>query len=230
VEAVPARALKERGTRPIRRPRRAQAARRRGVWRYGIALAAATVLVGWMGIGSASATIVVAKDFAALCAEADLIFIGTVSRLESRWSDPSRQAIETLVTFDDLTWLRGAEQSSITLRFGGGEVDGLREEIAGAPRFVVGERRVIFAREGRFVSPVVGFDQGAMRVLDGPDGPVVVGTGEATSVDVDNGAAGALRLGATPGTGEQPPGSVKAAPVPLDAFVDRVRRQLNGTP
>jgi hypothetical protein len=115
----------------------------------------------------AAATVVVAKDFAALCAEADLIFVGTVSKTESRWIDRDKQAIETQVTFEDLTWLRGPAQSSITLHFAGGEVDGLREEIAGVPGFTVGERRIIFARNGRYVSPIVGFDQGALRVVEG---------------------------------------------------------------
>jgi len=160
--------------------------------------------------GGASATMVVAKDFAALCDEADLIFVGTVTTTESRWSDASHQAIETLVTFGDLTWLHGGPQPSVTLRFAGGEMDGLREEIAGMPQFAIGERRVIFARAGRFVSPVVGFDQGALRVLDGADGPTVVG------VEPSAGPRGAFRLGA--------PGS--AAAVPLDTFVDQVRQQL----
>jgi hypothetical protein len=160
----------------------------------------------------APATVVVAKDFAALCAEADLIFVGTVTGIESRWTDASKQAIETLVTFGDLTWLRGAPRLSITLRFGGGEVDGLREEIAGAPHFTIGERRVIFAHDGRYVSPIVGFDQGALRVVDGDVGPVVVGAPAAPITE------GALRLGAPP--------AGPAEPVPLDEFLDRVQRQL----
>jgi len=161
----------------------------------------------------ASATTVVAKDFAALCTEADLIFVGTVTSVESRWADASQAAIETLVTFDTPTWLRGMPRPSVTLRFAGGEMDGLREEIAGVPRFALGEQRVIFAHEGRFVSPIVGFDQGAMRVVGGPDGAIVVGM-EATSD-----GRGALRLGT--------PGGTETAPVPLDRFLDRVRRQLD---
>ncbi len=88
------------------------------------------------------ATVVVSKDFAALCDEADLIFVGTVTEVESRWVDSSQQAIETLVTFGDLTWMYGTPQSSVTLRFAAARLDGLREEIAGAPQFARGERRV----------------------------------------------------------------------------------------
>jgi hypothetical protein len=173
----------------------------------------ATAIVA-AGLGArAPATTVVAKDFAALCDEADMIFVGTVTGVESRWADPDRQAIETLVTFGDLSWERGTPRGSVTLRFAGGEVDGLHEAIAGIPHFAVGERRVIFARDGTYVSPIVGFDQGALRVVDAPDGPRVV--------DVQSEAGGAaFRLGA-------PAASTPAAPVPLDQFLERIRRHLD---
>jgi hypothetical protein len=174
-------------------------------------VAAALLGVAWLA-GRVSATVVIAKDFAALCDEADLVFVGTVTGVASRWSDPATQSIETLVTFGDLTWLRGTVQTTVTLRFGGGEMDGLREEFAGVPQFSVGERRVIFAHEGTFVSPIVGFDQGALRVVAGTDGAVVLGAESAPS------ARGALRFGA--------PAQAKTTPVPLEVFLDRVRQQL----
>ncbi len=68
----------------------------------------------------ASSSLIVAKSFADLTAEADLIFVGTVQRVESRWSDPERQAIETLVTFTQLEPVRGAAGTELTLRFCGG--------------------------------------------------------------------------------------------------------------
>jgi hypothetical protein len=174
---------------------------------------AAAVLLGVAVLaGRVSATVVLAKDFAALCNEADLIFVGTVTEVASRWSDPSTQSIETLVTFGDLTWLRGTPQSTVTLRFGGGEMDGLREEFAGVPHFSLGERRVIFAHDGTFVSPIVGFDQGALRVVDGVGGAAVLGAPSARD------ARGALRFDV--------PAGVETAPVPLAAFLDRVRQQL----
>jgi hypothetical protein len=153
---------------------------------------------------------VVPKNFAALCSEADLIFVGTVTDVSSRWSDPAIQSIETLVTFGDLIWVRGAPRSTVTLRFGGGTVDGLREEFAGVPHFAVGERRVIFAHEGTFVSPIVGFDQGALPVVKSADGDAVID-------DRTHGGAG-THFAAT-------------GPVPLDEFLARVREQIdNPTP
>lgn len=189
-------------------PPRLSARRTRPRWAVAALAFVAVVLLA----PGAPATIVVAKDFAALCAEADLVFVGTVTGVQSRWSDPSKQAIETVVTFGDLTWLRGAPRASVALTFGGGEIDGLHEVVAGVPQFKAGERRVIFAHDGNFVSPLVGFDQGAFSVVDGADGPVVIGT---TAAPV---ASGALRLGTPDNTGGQP--------VPLDAFLDTVRRQL----
>jgi hypothetical protein len=177
----------------------------------------------------AGATVVVAKDFAALCAEADLIFVGTVTDVASRWADPSRQAIETLVTFGELTWLRGGAQPSVTLRFAGGTVDGLHEEIAGVPQFVVGERRMIFARAGAFVSPIVGFDQGALRVIEhAGSAAVVVGAGGPRPPRDGAEAPGNAVVRLTPphpATSDQHP-AAREEPVPLDEFLDRVRREL----
>lgn len=183
---------------------------RGGVGRCGFAGAVAAMLVALAA--PVWATTVVSKDFAALCGQADMIFAGTVTAVESRWVDGTRQAIETLVTFGDLTWVRGEADETVTLRFAGGEVDGIREEIAGMPSFAVGERRVIFARDGIYVSPLVGFDQGALAVVEGPGGP------EVTAPPPGARASMVLHLGDAP-----PP---VVSPEPLDWFLERVRRQL----
>jgi hypothetical protein len=159
----------------------------------------------------AHATTVIAKSFAELCAEADLIFAGTVSASESSWADPDKHAIQTRVTFADLTWLRGAPRATVTLRFAGGSIDGFTEEIAGMPRFAVGDQVVIFARDAESISPIVGFHQGLYRVVDGR-----VFDAEGQAVTMVGGAA--LRrhaAGATPGLG-----------LPLTDFLDRVRGEL----
>jgi hypothetical protein len=163
----------------------------------------------------AKATVVVPKDFVALCREADLIFVGTVTDTRSRWVDEADGDIETLVTFSDLDPLLGVEQGTVTLRFSGGEMDGRREEIAGIPRFHVGERAVIFARRGRWLNPIVGFRQGCFRVVEGEAGPVVLDADGHPLVDVQQGA---VRLGA--------PEAGTGAAMPLDVFLERVRREI----
>lgn len=184
----------------------------RAVRRAAVAGAAAFAAL-LMLVAPGRATVVVHKDFAALCAEADWIFVGTVLAVQSEWRDRARRAIRTRVTFGELSWLKGGPADRITLRFAGGELDGLREEIAGVPRFAVGERRVLFAHDGAFISPLVGFNQGDFRVVDGPEGAVVLAPDE--SPPATTGGA-ALQRGAAPA-------------LPLDTFLDRVRDQL-GTP
>ena len=153
------------------------------------------------------ATMIVAKDFAGLCDEADMIFVGTVTEVQSRWVDESQRAIETLVTFSDLTSLLGVDGREVTLRFAGGEVDDIREEIAGVPRFTVGDRVLIFARDDRSISPIIGLQQGCFRVVDGPNGPVVEIPEQHPAFAGDDAARAASTL-------------------TLDAFVEQVRREL----
>ncbi|MDX2167010.1 MAG: hypothetical protein SF182_08105 [Deltaproteobacteria bacterium] len=171
-------------------------------------------LLAVLGAAPAGATVVIEKDFAALCREADLIFVGTVTDVTSEWSDAQHRAIRTRVTFGDLTWVRGGSAATVTLRFAGGELDGLREEIAGVPRFAVGERRVLFARDGAYLSPLVGFSQGQFQVVDGADGPVVL---DADGRPVPATDRAALQQGA---------GDAAPSPVSLDAFLTRVRSTL----
>jgi hypothetical protein len=165
---------------------------------------------------AAWSSLIVAKDFADLAAEADLIFVGTVARVESRWSDPQRQAIETIVTFSDLEPLGGPLGEEVTLRFAGGEVEGIREVIAGVPRFVPGERVVLFARQETSVSPIVGFSQGCFRVVEDALGPAVRGCdGHGVVLPAETAE---LRAGA--------PATPGAQRVGLEGFLDRIRRQL----
>jgi len=112
----------------------------------------------------ASATTVIEKDLDALCAEADRVFVGTVSTVQSQWTDPQQNHIETLVTFAKIEPLFGVDTNEMVLRFSGGRVGDIVEQVEGMPTFQEGERMVIFARDGRYLSPLVGFNQGCLRV------------------------------------------------------------------
>jgi hypothetical protein len=135
-----------------------------------------------------AATTIVAKSFAEICREADRIFVGTVAQVGSRWKDRDRMEIETLVRFTSVETIRGTDPGDVTLRFGGGEVDGIREEIAGMPKFEVGQRLVIFARDGGSLSPIVGFRQGYFQVAEGRVGPVVADADGRPVTGVEDGA------------------------------------------
>jgi hypothetical protein len=161
-------------------------ARRAAGLRY--ALAAVLLLLAL----PATATTVVRKELGSLCAEADLVFVGTVSGVRSQWADDRQQAIETFVEFADLDWLRGGDAETLTMRFGGGQVGEVREHVVGLPVFSAGDRVVIFARTERSVSPIVGFNQGYFRVVDSPTGPVVLDVARLKSPvsgDAENSAA-----------------------------------------
>jgi hypothetical protein len=110
---------------------------------------------------------VIEKSLADLCQEADMVFVGRTLAVESRWRVDEEKSIETVVTFAVLEPLYGTTDREVTLRFGGGEVDGLREVIAGVPQFRAGEEVVVFAHRKPSISPVVGFNQGYFRVVDG---------------------------------------------------------------
>jgi hypothetical protein len=112
----------------------------------------------------AAATTVIEKDLAALCNEADRVFVGTVSSVQSQWTDPEQRHIETLVTFSDIEPLFGVDTADVVLRFSGGQVGDTVEQVEGMPAFHVGDRDVIFARNAGSVSPIVGFNQGCLHV------------------------------------------------------------------
>ncbi|MBI4517915.1 MAG: hypothetical protein HY699_19085 [Deltaproteobacteria bacterium] len=119
------------------------------------------------------ATTVMEKNLDSLCAEADHVFTGKVVAIEPQWTDAARRHIETVVTFETIEPLYGADSAFISLRFAGGQIGDLVERVQGVPRFARGEHGVIFARDGHFASPLVGFHQGYFRVQ---------GEGEAAAV------------------------------------------------
>lgn len=129
--------------------------------------ALALALTAVLPLAPARATTLIEKDFSALCDEADMVFAGRVRGVESRWRDETRSAIETVVTFTVEDRVHGVAGSEVQLAFGGGEIDGLREVIAGMPAFVVGDEVVVFASSRPSVSPVIGFNQGYFRVEGG---------------------------------------------------------------
>ncbi|GIW40525.1 MAG: hypothetical protein KatS3mg076_1102 [Candidatus Binatia bacterium] len=124
-------------------------------------------------VSETPATLTLPKTLDDLVRESDLIFVGTVEEVRSQWADREKQSVETIVSFRVLTALRGAGGETVALRFAGGEVEGIREVVAGVPEFERGQRYVVFARATRAVSPLVGFDQGCLRVV-GSEGELYV--------------------------------------------------------
>jgi hypothetical protein len=128
--------------------------------------------------------------FEVVVRSADVVFRGTVVRVESSWvSTESGPAIVTLVTFRVERTLKGKLGAELSLEFLGGRVGEEVLEVVGAPRFEVGQRDVICAQvDDRYVSPITGFNQGRFRInRDGTSGHEYVTT--SSGFPVVNGAA-----------------------------------------
>lgn len=132
------------------------------------------LLSALVGSRVASATTVIEKDLDALSAEADRVFVGTVAAIESAWADTDQRYIASWVTFDRIDPLLGVGSPEVTLRFSGGQIGDLVQHVQGLPQLAVGDRVVIFARDGNAVSPLVGFHQGCLRVDGDGDAAVVI--------------------------------------------------------
>lgn len=184
--------------------------------RTAFAAVAAGLLISTASI--ALATSVVPKSFRQLCREADRIVVGTVAERESRWADYPGGAIETILRLRVEQTILGSAVESLPLRLRGGEVDGLREEIPGLPRLEPGDRVVVFLREGKFVSPIVGFSQGLFRLKE-VEGRVVVRS--AAGQPITAVAGGRVSFGSAPG-------QTSAPEMELTEFLDAIEAELRG--
>lgn len=108
-------------------------------------------------------------DVATLVDESDLIFAGTVIGTQSVPVKDGSFAY-TYVTFDVEETFKGAVRGrTLTLRTAGGETGRWVYEIAGAPKFAVGDRHVLFVQgNDRFHVPIVGGPQGKLDLVAHP--------------------------------------------------------------
>lgn len=182
------------------------------------ALLALVLLVLALSQGTAQAAAFAEKNLEQLVVEAEQIFVGNVSSLQSRRIQNG--AIVTDVRFSDVQAIKG-QGVGIVLLLLGGEVDGVRMEIPGVPRFQRGTRYLVFSRgNGKDMFPVVGGPAGLFRIMKDPGagGAVVltwsgVPLGRAIEAEVLAGAA-------EPGRGAVSP------PVTLELFVAAIRAKL----
>lgn len=100
-----------------------------------------------------------------LVTRADVIFIGEVVDVRP-FPLKTRQGpvIETRVVFQVSDPLLGTTTALEIFEFLGGELGDVGMEIAGMPKFTVGDRRVVFARRERSINPIVGFTQGLLQI------------------------------------------------------------------
>ena len=156
--------------------------------------------------------------FAALVSSAERIFVGRVVGIESFRADlGGGPRIRTRVTFSVDDALRGRGIVA-ALEFSGGTAGDLTLDVAGMPRFAMGEHYVVFARDGdRWLNPIVGFTQGLLRVSrDARDGTARVLTIDRTPL------AGVAAIGRSPARVS----ATVIVPISLAAFVSEIRAEM----
>jgi hypothetical protein len=119
--------------------------------------------------GTARATVVVPADLGELSHDAIAIVRGRVARIDTQFTE-DRGTIETLVTLEVESYLKGALGQVVRFRVPGGELGRFRSIVVGAPEFEVDQHVVVFlGAHGPSVPHVVGFNQGVFRVVRAAD-------------------------------------------------------------
>jgi hypothetical protein len=138
----------------------------------------------------ARATVVLPTDLNELSHQAVAIARGCVTAVDAQWTD-GRRSIESIVTLETETYLKGGLGESVQFRVPGGSMGRFRSVVVGAPVFTVGQRVIVFlGSQGPTVPYVLGLSQGVFRLeqasngawlvtppamLPAPDGPIVRG-------------------------------------------------------
>jgi hypothetical protein len=163
----------------------------------------------------APATVLIGADLGELTRDARAIARGRVVAVDARWT-PDRRTIETIVTLDVESYLKGALGGTVQFRVPGGSLGRFRSVVVGAPAFAVDDRVVVFlGARGPSVPYVVGFSQGVYRIARSGDGSTWVVTPPAM-------------LPAAAGTVPIVRGDPARRPLPLTDFEQRVRALAGG--
>ncbi|MGH9308473.1 MAG: hypothetical protein ACRD1U_03820 [Vicinamibacterales bacterium] len=110
------------------------------------------------------ATVIVPAEFREIVNGSDIIAYGRVIETTVQMSD-DRKRVDTLVTMQVGTYLKGGPGDTIVFRVPGGQVGRFRNVTVGAPQFAVGEEAVVFLHSRTADRPFVfGLNQGVFRV------------------------------------------------------------------
>ena len=115
---------------------------------------------------TARATTVIPPTFDELVNEAELIFQGAVTNVQSQWTgEGADRVIVTYVTFKIDESIKGDAGSDYTIRMLGGTVDGHTTEVTDTPKFKIGDRDILFVEHnGSQFVPLVGIMHGRFHV------------------------------------------------------------------
>ncbi len=88
-----------------------------------------------------------------------------LSSIDAQWT-ADRRGVETLVTLEVESYLKGSLGDSVTFRVPGGRLGRFRSVVVGAPEFVPDQRVIVFlGHRGPSVPYVLGFSQGVYRLV-----------------------------------------------------------------
>jgi hypothetical protein len=161
------------------------------------------------------ATVLLPAEFREIVAGSQIIVYGRVTDVRAEWSD-GRRRIDTIVSVQAGTYLKGGPGTVVTFRVPGGQIGRYKNVMVGAPEFRAGDEAVLFLKaDGASIAHVFGLSQGVFRVrVDGRTGrrlviaPVLMPQGDAPET-VTRGAS-------------------TRRPLPLDAFAATVRAAMAG--
>jgi hypothetical protein len=164
------------------------------------------------------ATTLIAADLGELSHDARAIVRGRVAAVDSQWTE-DRGTIETIVTLEVESYLKGALGPALRFRVPGGDLGRFRSIVVGAPVFAVDQRVVVFlGARGPSVPYVLGLSQGVFRVVRAPDNAGWVVTPPAILPAVDGGVT----------AGPIVRGDPSRRALPLAEFEQRVRALAGG--
>lgn len=111
-----------------------------------------------------TATVLVPVEFREIVNGSEIIAFGRVVETTPQWSD-DRRHVDTLVTLQVGTYLKGGPGQTIVFKVPGGQMGRYRHFMVGAPQFEAGDEAVVFLDVRAGDRPAVfGLNQGVYRV------------------------------------------------------------------
>ena len=133
-----------------------------------------TIILSVLTGGAARATVVLPADLIELSHDAVAIARGRIVAVEPQWKE-GRRGIDTLVTLETETYLKGSLGNVIQFRVPGGSLGRFSSIVVGAPQFTVGQRVILFlGSRGPTVPYVLGLSQGVYRLTQSLQGDWMV--------------------------------------------------------
>jgi len=110
------------------------------------------------------ATVLLPAEFREVVSGSQVIVYGRVTETQAEWSD-NRRRIDTVVTVQAGTYLKGGPGETVTFRVPGGQIGRYRNVMVGAPDLQPGDEAFFFlSANGPEVPHIFGLNQGLYRV------------------------------------------------------------------